>query len=131
MRIIDRGMGLRRPLLTALLAFSCNAAAEWIEYSVAANGDAFYFDNARVQKDGDLVNVWSRTRYKSSVMGASSYQSLMQLNCAERSETTLQSTFYIDRNWSSPAMATNTRKQPEVAITANSATQRLADILCE
>ncbi|MDJ0739618.1 MAG: hypothetical protein QNJ91_07860 [Gammaproteobacteria bacterium] len=124
-------MDLKKPLLTTLLTLSCNATAEWIEYSVAANGDAFYFDNTRVQKDGDLVDVWSRTRYQSSVMGASSYQSLMQLNCAEHSETTLQSTFYIDNNWSSPAMATNTRKQPEVAITANSATQRLADMLCE
>ena len=124
-------MSLKKLLLTALLTFSCNAMTEWFEYSIAANEDTFYFDTARVQKNGSLVNVWSRTRYKSSVMGASSYQRLMQLDCADYSETTLQSTFYIDKNWTIPAMATNTRKKPKVSIKANSATERLAKILCE
>ena len=121
---------MEKPLLILLLTFSCNAMAEWVEYSTRANGDVFFFDDARVQRDGDLVNVWNRIRYKSSVMGASSYQSFMQINCSEYSETTLQSTFYTDRNWTTPAMATDTKKKPKVSITANSATQRLANILC-
>ena len=104
--------------------------ADWVEYSTGANGDVFYFDDARVQKNDTLVNVWNRIRYKSSVMGASSYQSLIEIDCSEYSETTLQSTFYTDKNWNTPAMATNTRKKPTVKITANSATQNLADILC-
>ncbi len=118
-------------LLLFLLTFSSNAIAEWVEYSTTANGDVFYFDNARVQKDGNLVNVWNRVRYKSSVMGASSYQSFISIDCFENSETTLQRTFYTDRDWTTPAMATDTRKKPKVYMDANSATQRLADILCQ
>jgi len=122
---------LKKLLLILLLIFSCNTMAEWVEYSARANGDVFYFDNARVQKNGNLVNVWNRIRYKSSVMGASSYQSLMKIDCSEHSETTLRSTFYTDKNWATPAMATDTRQKPKVYITANSATERLADILCK
>jgi len=124
-------MNLKKRLLILLLTCSCNAMADWVEYSTGANGDVFYFDDARVQKNGHLVNVWNRIRYKSSVMGASSYQSLMKIDCSAYSETTLQSTFYIDKNWTTPAMATNTRKKPEVNIAANSASERLAGILCE
>lgn len=105
--------------------------AGWVEYSTRANGDVYFFDDARVQKDGNLVNVWNRIRYKSSVMGAASYQSLIKIDCSEHAETTLQSTFYSDKNWTTPAMATNTRAKPTVSINANSATQRLADILCK
>ena len=105
--------------------------AEWVEYSTRANGDVYFFDDARVQKNGNLVNVWNRIRYKSSVMGASSYQSLMEIDCAEYSETTLQRTFYSDKNWAAPAMATDSKKKPKVSINANSATERLANILCK
>ncbi len=122
---------MRKLLLLLLLTFPCNAMAEWVEYSTAANGDVFYFDNARVQKDGNLVNVWNRVRYKSAVMGASSYQSFISIDCSEYSETTLQRTFYIDRDWTNPAMATDTKKKPKVYMDANSATQRLANILCQ
>ncbi len=118
-------------LLLLLLTFSSNAMAEWVEYSIAANGDVFYFDNARVQKHGNLVNVWNRVRYKSPVMGASSYQSFISIDCSEYSETTLQRTFYIDRDWTNPAMTTDTKKKPKVYMDANSATQRLANILCQ
>ena len=125
------GINLRKLALMLLLTFSFNAMAEWKEYSTRANGDVFYFDDARVQKDGSLVNVWSRVRYKSSVMGASSYQSFISIDCSEYSETTLQSTYYIDRDWTTPAMATDTQQKPKVYMDANSATQRLAEILCQ
>ena len=105
--------------------------AEWVEYSTGANGDVFYFDDARVQKDGNLVNVWNRIRYKTSVMGASSYQSFIKIDCSEYSETTLQRTFYSDKNWTTPAMATDVKKKPKMSINANSSTERLADIVCE
>ena len=105
--------------------------AEWVEYSTRANGDVYFFDKARVQKNGNLVNVWNRIRYKTSVMAASSYQSLIKIDCSEYSETTLQSTFYTDKNWTTPAMATNTREKPKVFIKANSASERLADNLCQ
>lgn len=126
-----RGMPLKKLLLILLLTFSCQSMAAWVEYSTRANGDVYFFDDARVQKDGNLVKVWSRIRYKSSLMGASSYQSLIKIDCSEYSETTLQSTFYSDKNWTTPAMATNTREKPKVAIDANSATQRLANMLCQ
>ena len=122
---------MRKLALMLLLTFSFNAMAEWKEYSTRANGDVFYFDDARVQKDGSLVNVWSRVRYKSSVMGASSYQSFISIDCSEYSETTLQSTYYIDRDWTTPAMATDTQQKPKVYMDANSATRRLAEILCQ
>ncbi len=122
---------MKKLLLILLLTFSCNTMAEWVEYSTRANGDVYFFDKARVQKNGNLVNVWNRIRYKTSVMAASSYQSLIKIDCSEYSETTLQSTFYTDKNWTTPAMATNTREKPKVSIKANSASQRLADILCQ
>ena len=124
-------MILKKLLPILLLTFSCNTMAEWVEYSTRANGDVFFFDDTRVQKNGNLVNVWNRIRYKSSVMGASSYQSLIKIDCAEYSETTLQRTFYTDKNWTTHAMATDTRKKPKLPINANSATQSLADILCK
>lgn len=122
---------MKKLLLISLLGFSCNTMAEWVEYSTRANGDVYFFDDARVQKSGNLVHVWNRIRYKTSVMGAASYQSLMKIDCSEYSETTLQSTFYTDKNWTTPAMATDAMEKPKVPINANSATQRLAGILCK
>jgi hypothetical protein len=122
---------LKTLLFPPLLALSCNTMAAWVEYSTGPNGDVFYFDDARVQINGNLVSVWNRIRYKTSVMGASSYQSFMSIDCSEHSETTLQSTFYTDKNWTNPAMATNTKKKPTVSIDENSATQRLAYTLCQ
>lgn len=105
--------------------------AEWVEYSTRANGDVFYFDNGRVQKNGNQISVWNRVRYKTSVMGASSHQSFLRLDCSEHSETTLQSTFYSDKEWATPAMATNTKEKPKKNIKANSAMEELANILCK
>ena len=96
-----------------------------------ANGDVFFFDNERVQKNGHLISVWNRVRYKSSVMGASSYQSFINIDCSEYSETTVQRTFYTDKNWTTPAMATDTKMKPTVSISANSSTARLAHVLCK
>ena len=124
-------MNLKNLLLVTLLGLSCNTMAEWVEYSTGTNGEVFYFDDARVQKDGNLVSVWNRIRYQTSVMGAASYQSFMRIDCSEYSESTLQSTFYTDKNWTNPAMATNTKKKPKLSINENSATQRLANILCQ
>lgn len=124
-------MDMKIPLLIFLLTFSCNVMAEWVEYLKKANGDVFLFDSARVNKSGNLVTVWNRIRYNTSVMGASSYQNFMEIDCSERSETTLQSTFFIDKNWTTPAMATDNKKKPKVHINADSSTERLADIVCK
>jgi len=124
-------MNLKKLPLILLLTFSCNAMAEWVVYSKRTNGDVYFYDAARVQKNGDLVKVWNRIRYKTSVMAASSYQSFIEIDCAGHSETILQRTFYTDKNWTNPAMATDTSKKPKAAINANSASERLADILCK
>lgn len=127
----DRGKDLKKLLLAGLLVFSCNAKAEWLEYLTAANGDVFFYDSARVQKEGDLVTVWSRIRYKTSVMAASSYQRFIRIDCSAYSETTLQSTFFIDKDWTTPAMATDTKEKPKKGIATDSATERLANIVCK
>lgn len=105
--------------------------ADWVEYSIMPNGDVFLYDNERLEKKGDQITVWTRVRYKTSVMAASSYQSLSLLDCSENSETVLQSTFYTDRNWIKPAMATNTNAKPEKLIKPNSAMWQLVIILCK
>lgn len=64
-------------------------------------------------------------------MAASSYQSLVRLDCTERSETIVQDTFFTDKDWVKPAMATNTNEKPTVPVTENSATQELMSILCK
>ena len=123
---------LMKPLLSILLlTFSSGAMAEWIEYSTRPNGDVFFYDNARVEKNGPQISVWTRVRFKRSVMAASSYQSLLRLDCSEYSETVLQSTFYTDKDWNTPAMATNTNVKPAISIEENSATGQLANILCK
>jgi len=120
-----------KPLLSIfLLIISCNAMAEWIEYATKSNGDIFFFDNARVEKVGSEISVWSRVRFKTSVMAASSYRSHLKLDCSENSETVLQSTFYTDKDWNTPAMATNTNAKPKKKINPKSPTGQLAKILC-
>jgi len=114
-----------------LLTFSTGAMAEWVEYTIKANGDVLFFDNARIEKNGEQINVWTRARYKTSVMAASSYQSLLRLDCAENTETVVQSTFYTDRAWKKPAMATNMNEKPKTAVNPNSASGQLLSILCK
>lgn len=77
------------------------------------------------------MSVWNRIRYKNSVMGALSYQSLLKIDCSDYSETILQSTFYIDKDWQTPAMATDTSAKPKKDIDTDSTTEPLANMLCK
>jgi hypothetical protein len=104
--------------------------AEWVEFSVRPNGDAHFYDNSRVEITDNQVTVWTRIRYKTSVMAASSYQSLLRLDCADKSETVVQSTFFTDKDWTKPAMATNTNEKPARSVAENSPTNQLMGILC-
>lgn len=117
-------------IIISLITFSFNAAAEWVEYSSMANGDVYFYDNTRLQRQGSEIDIWNRARYRTSVMGASSYQSLLKINCSDKTETILQSTFYSDKDWTTPAMATNNKPKPEKMIKSNSATEQLAIKLC-
>lgn len=121
---------MKQLMLIFLLTFSSHSMADWVEYSKRSNGNIFYFDDARVEKHGDQINVWSRILYKTSLMGAFSYQSLLKIDCSEKSEITLQHTFYSDKHWATPAMATNTKPKRKKSIKAKSATQQLADLVC-
>lgn len=118
-------------LAVCLLSFSSIAMADWIEYSTKSNGDVFYFDDARVEKNGNEISVWTRVRFNQSVMAASSFQSHLKLDCAQKSEIVLQSTFFTDNDWTEPAMATNTNAKPKTSIKDNSPSGQLISILCK
>lgn len=122
---------MKKLLPIFLLAVSCDVLAEWTEFSTKSNGDVYYFDNSRVEKQGSEITVWTRVRYKSPIMAASSYQSILRLDCSENSETIVESTFFTDKDWSKPAMATNTNVKPKVFVKDNSITWQLISILCK
>ncbi len=121
---------MRQILFILLLTFSNDSIAAWIEYSTRTNGDIYFFDDARVHKNENNIKVWNRILYKTSIMGASSHQSLLDIDCVNQTEITLQNTFYSDKNWSKPAMATNKKAKPKKSIKKNSAIKLLADHLC-
>lgn len=122
---------MKQILSILLLTFSCSVFAEWVEFSTRTNGDVHFFDDARVVEEGIEIRVWTRIRYKTSVMAASSFQSLIMLDCSENTETVLQSTFFTDKHWAKPAMATNTNAKPKKYVEQNSATAQLMIILCK
>ena len=104
---------------------------EWVQYAQKLNGDVYYFDPSRVERNDSFRRVWSGIRYKTSVMGASSYLRLLEIDCSERTEKILQSTFFTDRHWKKPAMMTDTKEKPKRRIVAGSETERLIEILCD
>lgn len=121
-----------KPLLPLLLfAFSSSAMAEWLVFSTRPNGDVYFYDSSRIEKNGEEISVWTRIRYKTSVMAASSYQNRLRLDCAENSKTVLQSTFYTDKHWAKPAMATNINAKPTQYVKEDSAYAELIRKLCK
>ncbi|MDH5528672.1 MAG: hypothetical protein OEY05_01425 [Paracoccaceae bacterium] len=104
---------------------------EWIIYAEKANGDLYFYDPSRVQRSSTLRHVWNGIRYKTSVMGASSFLSLLEIDCSERTQRTLQSTFFTDAHWENAAMKTDTKEKPKKEIAVGSTTERLAQIVCD
>lgn len=104
--------------------------SEWVMYAQEANGDVYFYDPSRVEKIGSLRHVWNGVQYKTSVMGASSFLSLLEIDCPERTEKILQSTFFTDKHWEKAAMKTNTAEKPKTHITIGSTTDRLTDLIC-
>ena len=120
--------------LVAMSLFGLESAATdeggWSIYSEAPNGDVHLYDPSRVETQSDMRTVWTRIRYKRNVMAAASYQSLLEINCATRTERTLQRTFFSDRDWQQPAMKTDMKPKKKRQIRKGSAFERLAEILC-
>jgi predicted Zn-dependent protease len=120
--------------VSSLAVFSGNNsyadASEWRIYFEESNGNIYFFDASRVNSKSNLREVWTRIRYKASVMGASSYQSLIEVDCSERAERTVQRTFFSDKHWEDPAMSTDMKSKPKRSIREGSATERLSEILC-
>ncbi len=104
---------------------------EWVNYSEAANGDLYFYDAARVDKAGAVRQVWNGIQYKTSLMGAFSFMSLLEIDCSGRTEKTLQSTFYSDKEWERAAMKTDTTETAIRQIKTGSTTERLAEIVCD
>ncbi|MEM7379361.1 MAG: surface-adhesin E family protein [Pseudomonadota bacterium] len=121
---------MKTVLTVGLLAFASVAHADWVTFATRSNGDVHFYDTARVQHDGAHVHVWTRVRYKRSVMAASSYQSHLRLDCTAQSEVVLQSTFFTDADWAKPAMATNTNPKPKTRVVASSPSGALLALLC-
>ncbi len=104
---------------------------EWVNYSERANGDLYFFDPTRVEQFESSRHVWNGIRYKTSLMGAFSVLSLLEIDCANRTEKTLQRTFFSDNNWEQRAMNTDTSESARRQIKDGSAMERLADIVCD
>lgn len=114
----------------SITASAASTTGDWRQYSQESNGDVYFYDTSRVKTDANVHQVWSRIRYKRSVMAASSYQSHLEIDCSARTQRVLQNTFFSDKNWEKPAMNTNTREKPKRPIKEGSASERLFEVLC-
>ena len=104
--------------------------SDWRVFSEEPNGDVHFFDASRVESSSNMRTVWTRIRYNTSVMAASSYQSLLEIDCEKRTERTLQRTFFSDKDWERPAMSTDKKKKSKRAIRKGSAFERLFEVVC-
>lgn len=133
-----------RPKLATLIVFSAALTAattgasasgggekEWVMYAEEPNGNLLFYDRARVEEIDTLRRVWNGVRYKTSLMGAFSFLSLVEIDCSEGTEKTLQSTFFSDENWEKAAMATDTSVKPKTKIAAGSTMEHLANLVCD
>ncbi|MEL7258914.1 MAG: surface-adhesin E family protein [Pseudomonadota bacterium] len=119
---------------TAAMSSASSTSAEetqWVEYAEEANGDLYFYDISRIEKTGSVRRVWSGIRYKTPRMSAFSFMSLLEIDCSNRTEKTLQSTFFTDKNWERAAMKTDTTETENRQIETESAIERLANIVCD
>ena len=117
----------------ALVATAALAAGEgdWRVFSEEANGDVYFYDASRVQQTDAVHTIWQRIRYKNSVMAAASYESRLEIDCAAKTQRTLQRTFFTDKSWEEPAMSTDKKKKRKRRIKDGSAAEHLSEILCD
>lgn len=108
-----------------------DSEGDWIQYAEEANGDLYFYNRSPVEQTDTMRRVWNGIRYKTSLMGAFSFSSLVEIDCVESTEKTLQSTFFSDKNWEKAAMATDTREKPKKPIVTESPMERLKEIMCD
>lgn len=112
-------------------AASDGADNGWVKYAEEANGDLYFYDPSRIEPIDAMRRVWNGIQYKTSLMGAFSFNSLLEIDCSNRTEKTLQSTFFSDKNWEQAAMKTDTTVSENRQIEAGSTMDRLADLVCD
>lgn len=96
--------------------------SKWVMSAEEANGDIYFYDPSRVERTNTLRHVWNGIQYKTSRMGAFSFLSLLEIDCSERTEKSLQSTFFTDKHWQSAAMMTDMVEKPIKQIEVGSTT---------
>ena len=121
---------MRTIIFFIFIITTTSISADWVKYHTTENGDEFFFDNEQLKTFNDTKTVWIRVRYRTSIMGAYSYHHQMQIHCSSRGYVILQSRFFNDRNWSSPATATDNQKRPRASLTPGSIEERLAVEVC-
>lgn len=113
-----------------IVAKETEGASDWQSYNSQNTGNAFLYDRRSIVRQGDRIRVETRIRFGASLMGAYSYQQLLEIDCNHRTERALRRTFFSDSQWLSPAMAPQNDPQPAMSLDRNSPTSELADILC-
>ena len=121
---------LASPVVSSAASSACDGEGDWVNYAEASNGDLFFFDRSRVETTGSLRHVCHGIRYKTSVMGASSFLELLEIDCSEQTEKSLQSTFFTDGHWERAAMKTDMSEKRKKPIAAGSVAERLTDAVC-
>jgi hypothetical protein len=119
----------------ALPSFASSVVAlgidsHWILYFEKPNGDRHFFHEKSLNTGPDVIQVWNRIQFNTSVMGAYSYQNYVEIDCVGGQERILEVTFFSDRNWSRPAMATDTQEKPPQRIQPSDPIASLFKILC-
>lgn len=117
-------------ILTCEAFAASDGEGDWRIHSQEPNGDVHFYDASRLDRGQNLQKVWTRIRYKTSVMGAPSYQSLLEINCSERTHRILQNTFFSDKHWKKPSMATDKTPKQKRQIVTGSAAERLSKRVC-
>ena len=118
------------PISPASQPAESDSAAHWSVYFEKPNGDTYFFQEASSRADRGLMQVWRRIQFGASVMGAYSYQDLVEIDCSGGQEKILQVTFFSDRTWRKPAMATDTHEKPARDIQPGDPTEALFKRLC-
>lgn len=108
-----------------------DSPSDWQPYHQRNNGDAFFYDRRSVVRQGDRIQVERRVRFRASLMGAYSYQELLEIDCKQLKERALRKAFFSDPQWRIPAMAPDTSQQPFLRIDETSPTRQLVDVFCE